>query len=119
MAHLITHPASLDFLDANNSLSTLNEILTQVQVELDELPIEPHSELIGAPIGAIEVRGRGAFIVVALRQANGVMVIHPDPAMGLAVGDTLIVMGRRGDLPQFATRLAPPRLRRHRRGSRF
>jgi voltage-gated potassium channel len=116
MAHLITHPASLDFLDTSNSLSSLNEILSQVQVELDELPIAAHSELIGASVGAIEVRGQGAFIVVALRHSDGEMVIHPTPEITLQIGDTLIVMGRRGDLPQFVRRLAPPR---QRRSSRF
>jgi voltage-gated potassium channel len=119
MAHLITHPASLDFLDTSNSLSSLNEILAQVQVELDELPIVAHSELIGASIGTIEVRGRGTFIVVAVRRSNGEMVIHPLPETSLHVGDTLIVMGRRGDLPQFVQQLAQVRTRRNRRGARF
>jgi voltage-gated potassium channel len=114
MAHLITHPASLDFLDTSNSLSSLNEILSQVQVELDELPIVAHSELIGANIGAIEVRGQGTFIVVAVRHGNGEMVIHPVPETVLELGDILIVMGRRGDLPQFIRQLAPLRSRRGR-----
>jgi voltage-gated potassium channel len=126
MAHLITHPASLDFLDTSNSLSSLNEILSQVQVELDELPIALHSELVGATVGAIEVRGHGAFIVVALRRSDGAMVIHPDPMLRLQVDDTLIVLGRQGDLPEFVRQLVPQtrrdRLRstfRQRRGSRY
>jgi voltage-gated potassium channel len=119
MAHLITHPASLDFLDSSNSLSSLNEILAQVQVELDELPIVAHSELIGASIGAIEVRGRGTFIVVAVRRGNGEMMIHPLPEVTLHGDDTLIVMGRRGDLPQFVQQLAQAHPRRNRRRAGF
>ncbi len=118
MAHLITHPASLDFLDTSNSLSSLNEILSQVHVQLDELPITPQSELAGASIGTVEVRGQNSFIVVALRRADGQMVIHPSPEVFLHEGDTLIVMGRRGDLPQFARRLAQRQQRLY-RGTRF
>jgi voltage-gated potassium channel len=119
MAHLITHPASLDLLDHNNSLSSLNEILSQVQVQLDELPIGPGSALIGARIGTVEVRGKGAFIVVALRRAAGEMIIHPDSELFVQVGDTLIVMGRSGDLPEFARQLPRSGQRRQYRGARF
>ncbi|MBE9032436.1 potassium channel protein [filamentous cyanobacterium LEGE 11480] len=119
MAHLITHPASLDFLDTSNSLSSLNEILSQVHVQLDELPIPPQSELAGASIGTIEVRGRGSFIVVAIRRANGEMLIHPGAAVFLHAGDTLIVMGHRGDLPKFARQLAAQQKQRLYRGAKF
>ena len=119
MAHLITHPASLDFLDENNSLSSLNEILAQVHVQLDELPILPRSELIGASIGRIEVKGDRTFIVVALRRADGEMMIHPGPDVFLHEGDTLVVMGHRGDLPKFAKRLAERRQQGLYRGAKF
>jgi voltage-gated potassium channel len=119
MAHLITHPASLDFLDTNNSLSSLNETLAKVHVQLDELAILPQSELVGASIGTIEVRGRGTFIVVALRRHNGEMLVHPGQDVFLRAGDTLIVLGHRGDLPQFARQLARPRKQQSYRGARL
>jgi voltage-gated potassium channel len=118
MAHLITHPASLDFLAANNSLASLNEILSQVQVQLDELPILANSDLVGTSLGTVEVRGRRTFIVVALRRADGEMIVHPEPEVFLHEGDTLIVMGHRGDLPKFARRLAEQRPKIYYRGVR-
>ncbi len=119
LAHLITHPASLEFLDTNNSLSSLNETLAQVHVQLDELPIQPQSELVGVSIGTIEVRGRGTFIVVALRREDGEMVVHPGQNVFLRAGDTLIVLGHHGDLPQFARKLTQPRQQRFYRGAEF
>lgn len=119
MAHLITHSAAVDFLNTNNSLSSLNELLGQVHVQMDELTISEHSELNGASIGTVEISGRGTFIIVALRRADGEMVIHPAQNVFLNTGDTLIVMGHRGDLPQFARRLAQPKSKRLYRGARF
>ncbi|MCM1985015.1 potassium channel family protein [Lyngbya confervoides] len=118
MAHLITHPASLDFLSANNSLSSLNEILAQIHVQLDELPIKPQSDWVGTSIENVEIRGKGSFIVVALRRAAGEMIIHPSPEVFLHGGDTLIVVGRRGDLPKISRRLAQERRGLY-RGTRF
>lgn len=114
MSHMITHPASLDFLDQSNGRETLNELLTQIQLQLDELIIPPNSDLVGASIGTMEVRGKGAFIIVALRRANGETVIHPSPDLFMHEGDTLIVMGHRGDMPQFAKHQALKRQMQYR-----
>jgi voltage-gated potassium channel len=106
MAHMITHPAALDFLDQNDGRRNLNEQLAQINVQIDELAIAIDSPLISKTIGDIEVRGKGTFIVVALRKADGTMLIEPDQTIVLAEGDTIIVIGHRGDIPQFAQRYA-------------
>lgn len=102
MAHIINHPAALDFLEASQDRTTLNELLDQIQVKLDELAIAEGSTLAGATIGDVGVRGKGTFIVVALRTAAGETLLHPPPESVLGVGDTVIVMGHRDDIPQFA-----------------
>lgn len=117
MAHMITHPAALDFLDQNDGGSNLNELLAKLDVQIDELAIPPESHLIGGTIGDVEVRGKGTFIVVALRCADGSTIIHPAPHTPLSVGDTLILMGHRGDIPKFAQHYTLRRQMRY-RGSR-
>jgi voltage-gated potassium channel len=102
MAHMITHPAAMDFLNQDDGRNTLNELLAQIDVQMDELAILDNSPLVGKIISDIEVRGKGAFIVVALRKADDTMISHPKPEMLLEAGDTVIVMGHRGDIPQFA-----------------
>jgi voltage-gated potassium channel len=119
MAHLITHPASVDFLDWSNSLASLNETLAKAHVQLDELPVSPRSELIGTDLGSLELRGQGSFIVVALRRADGEMLVHPGSEVFIHGGDTLITVGRKGDLPQAVKHLAQPSKKLLYRGARF
>jgi voltage-gated potassium channel len=104
IADMITHPAALAFLDRDDGRTTLNELLAQIDVQVDELQIVPHSPMVGATISSLEIRGNGSFIIVALLQANGTTINHPDKSIILNAGDTVIVMGHRGDIPQFARR---------------
>jgi voltage-gated potassium channel len=118
MAHLITHPAALNFLEQGDGLPNLNELLARIDVQIDELAIPPRSDLVGASIGTVEVRGQGAFIIVALRRLDGTTIIHPGRELFLHEGDTLVVMGHRGDIPQFARLHALKRQMRY-RGATF
>lgn len=114
MAHMITHPAAIDFLDQNDGGSTLNELLSQLEIQLDELVIPVGSPLVGTSIGTIEVQGKGNFIIVALRRADGTSVLNPSREVFLKDGDTLIVMGHRGDIPRFAEHYALKRQMQYR-----
>lgn len=102
MSNMITHPAALDFLDQADGRRNLNEQLAQIDVQIDELAIPVGSPLVGKTIGDVEVRGKGTFIIVALRGADGTTTTHPDQTLMLGEGDAVIVMGHRGDIPQFA-----------------
>jgi voltage-gated potassium channel len=102
MAHMITHPAAIDLLERNDGSNTLNELLEQFDIQIDELAIPLGSALIGGTVGDIEVRGRGVFIVMALRRADGTMINHPTHGTLVLDGDTVIVIGHRGDIPEFA-----------------
>lgn len=102
MSHMINHPAAMDFLEEENGRNSLNELLAQIDVQIEELVITPDSHLEGATIGSVQVRGKGTFIVVALRRSTGSTIIHPNDETFLEEGDTLIVMGHQGDIPKFA-----------------
>jgi voltage-gated potassium channel len=104
MAYMITHPVTLDFLNQDDGRQTLNELLYQVDIQVDELVIVPESPIVGTTIGDIEVRGKGTFIVVGLRRADGATIVHPDQSLNLAAGDIVIVMGHRGDIPRLVQR---------------
>lgn len=102
MANLITHPNTIQFLDQGEDRARLNELLAQIDVQVDELNISPHSPLVGGTIADLEVRGKGTFIVVALRKADGEIITHPSHSMPVMAGDTVIVLGHRGDIPKFS-----------------
>lgn len=102
MSHIITHPAALSFLDETVDGSSLNELLSQIDVQVDELVVASGSPLVGSSISTVQVRGKGTFIVVALRRADGNTLINPSQDVPLEEGDTVIVMGHKGDIPKFA-----------------
>ncbi|MBX2862958.1 MAG: NAD-binding protein [Leptolyngbyaceae cyanobacterium MAG.088] len=104
MANLITQPTALDILDRNDERHALNELLTQINLQIDELEIKKNSRLLGRTIGEVEVRAKGAFIVVGLRQKDGKTVNRPSVSLSLNVGDTLILLGHQGDISKFANR---------------
>ncbi|PSN17792.1 potassium channel protein [filamentous cyanobacterium CCP5] len=118
MAHMITHPAAIDFLAGGEGRTDLNELLGELDIQLTELLVEPKSSLVGGTIGDIEVSGKGTFIIVALRRADGETIIHPSRDVFLAQGDAVILMGHQGDMPQFAKRYALKREMRY-RGARI
>jgi voltage-gated potassium channel len=102
MARMITHPAAVDYLDRNDGGSTLSELLSQFDIQIDELAIPVGSSLVGGTVGDLEIRGKGSFIVMALRRSNGDTLKHPGHDTPILEGDTVVVMGHRGDIPAFA-----------------
>ncbi|MGB3312671.1 MAG: NAD-binding protein [Nodosilinea sp.] len=118
MAHLISHPSAVDFLSQTDGHQGLNEFLAELDIQLNELAIEAGSPLIGGTIGDIELKGQGTFITVALRRADGEVIIHPSRATYLALGDSIILMGHQGDMPNFAQQNALKKEMRY-RGARL
>jgi voltage-gated potassium channel len=102
MAHLITRPNAADFLTENDERTYLNDLLSQIHVQMDELSVTADSPILGKTVRELEVRGKGTFIIVALRRAGGETILHPSHSLMLGAGDTLIVLGHEGDIPQFA-----------------
>jgi voltage-gated potassium channel len=118
IAHNITHPAALDFLREDESRQNLNELLSQIDVQFDELTIEANSPFASNTLNAIEAKGRGAFIVVAVRKSDGTIITSPSHDFMLHEGDVIILMGHKGDIPKFARRYAMRREIRY-RGSKL
>lgn len=116
MAHLITNPYAVDFLSQTDGQASLNELLAELDIQIQEMPIQ--DTLVGGTIGDLEVRGKGTFIIVALRRAAGEVLVHPSRDLYLAKGDTLMLMGHQGDMPNFAQQAAFKREMRY-RGARI
>ncbi|TRU18549.1 MAG: potassium channel protein [Microcystis aeruginosa Ma_MB_S_20031200_S102] len=117
MAHLITHPAAIDFLQEDEGRRNLNELLADIDLQFEEYSILSDSPFLAQPISQMEVRGQGAFIIVAIRQFDGRVITHPDNSTILQQGDTVILLGHRGDVPNFARRYALRREMRYRGSS--
>ncbi|MBE9239917.1 potassium channel family protein [Synechocystis salina] len=102
MADLITQSNRRDFLHRPDERGFLNDLLASVEVQMDELIVAPDSPAMGRTIMEMEVRSKGAFIVIALRRADGSTILHPHPSQILNENDTIIVIGHRSEIPRFA-----------------
>jgi voltage-gated potassium channel len=111
MANLITRPTATDFLKSKRDRHYFDELLSQINVQIDELVIKKSSALANKSVGQIEVRGKGAFMIVAIRREDQTVVKNPDPRVILRPGDTVIVMGHQGDVPHFAINETRSRMR--------
>jgi voltage-gated potassium channel len=107
MAHLISHPNAVNFLDQDDGRANLNELLAEIDIQVNELVVKADSSLLGRAIGDVERGGGGTFVVVALRRSDGETTVHPKPHETLNDGDTVIIMGHQSDMPNFAQRSAP------------
>lgn len=114
IAHMIRHPAALNFLDKNDGSSTLNELLSRLDIQLDELVVPNNSSLVGAMVQDVELQGDTAYLIVALRRADGKTLTHPPNQTVLRGGDTIILMGHRGDIPRLAANHSLRRQMRYR-----
>ncbi len=104
MANLITQSNLRDVLNRPDERGYLNDLLANIDVQLDELTVPPNSPALGRTIMEMEVRSKGAFIVIALRRADGRTLLHPHPSQILNDFDTIIVIGHRDEIPRFADR---------------
>jgi len=114
LVHMIKHPAALDWLDRNDGSNSINELLGQMDIQLDELAVPEGSAIIGGMIRDVEVRGNKAFLIVALRRADGLLLRTPPSTTLICIGDTIIVMGHRGDIPSIAADFSLKRQMRYR-----
>jgi voltage-gated potassium channel len=117
LANLITRPAGLEFVDQSGDRTEINHLLTQIGVQLTELAVAADSGLIGRSLGSAEVTGNGVFVVVGLRQQDGTLNMQLDLNQSLEVGDQIILLGHKGDAPQFAN-LADSKHKLRYRGAR-
>jgi voltage-gated potassium channel len=102
ITNLITRPTTIDFLEENNERAHLDEMLDQINMRIDELTISPGSLLAGTTAEQLEFQGNRGFLIIAIRQADGTVVQQPPGTMVLNGGDTVIVLGHQGVIPQLA-----------------
>ncbi|MEM6448892.1 MAG: NAD-binding protein [Cyanobacteria bacterium P01_D01_bin.105] len=105
-AHLISHPNAVNFLSQNDGRNSLNELLAEIDIQVNELVVSPDSALLRRTVGELENHSQGTFIIVALKRADGTVTIHPNHQEVLQENDVVMIMGHQGDMPNFAQRSA-------------
>ncbi|MDM7327050.1 MAG: NAD-binding protein [Thermosynechococcus sp. Uc] len=113
IVQLITRPTVLDFLEEKEERSHLIELLSQLDLQIEEFTLPLESPLLGLAIAEVEAKGRGRFIIVAVRRCNGSLVTHPPLSLPLQAKDTVIALGQAAEIQTFFRQHAP-RYRRFR-----
>lgn len=106
MAQLITRPGAEQMLADSDGNVELQHELGQIGMKLDELRITAGSPLDGHAIGDIDLGGNRGFLIVAVRRADGQMVLDPPGDCSLSGGDAVIVLGHASELPKLEKRYA-------------
>lgn len=94
MASSVLRPTVVDFLEISRPRA-------HVEVDLEEIRVEPRSSLVGQSVGQLEAQTR-RLRVVALKRGEGAIELVPGEERTIASGDHLVVIGERSGLDRLA-----------------
>ncbi len=94
IAHSITKPTVMSFLSEARDAE-----LRLLGIEIDELRLRGHKNLVGLSVSDVQIRAAGSIFVLAVRRENGDLVRDDLDAVKLEDGDALIVIARPKTLP--------------------
>lgn len=107
LANMILRPSAESMLRQIKLPEGLNDDLAAIGLRLDELEVKPNSSLVGGKISAIRIHGhRMGVLIVAVRQANGNVVINPEASTLLAAGDCVIMLAHEEDIAKLCQQFA-------------
>lgn len=104
IARMITHPSAECLLRDERGMAQLNEQLLDIGLQFTELAIPADSPLAGATVADIDLRDLASVVIVAVRKEDGEIRRNPHGSTLLEPNDTIILVGRRGDLPRSLRR---------------
>lgn len=106
ISQLIMKPSADQVLDRLSTEGQMGVDLEQIGLEFDELIVAEGSALAGRTLAEVEVRGAHGYLIVGIRGVDGTTALNPGPDTRLAVGDAVLVLGYRDDIPSFAARFS-------------
>jgi voltage-gated potassium channel len=106
ISQLIMRPTADELLDRLTRSTDSGADLDQIGLEFDELLIGSDSPLVDKSLGEIEVRGAHGYLIVGIRRSDGSTTMHPPASTEVHVGDVVVVLGYRDDIPELAARLS-------------
>ena len=106
VAQLIVRPKAESMLEHLTTPSGVSDELGHIGLQFDELEVGQHSALVDQTLSDIEVRSNHGFLIVAVRRADGEMILNPPSDTVLAIQDVVIVLGHTDDTAQLAARFS-------------
>jgi voltage-gated potassium channel len=96
MAAMITRPSTIELIE----LAAGGRV---AEMAIEELVIPQKCLLTGKTIRDSQARSRHGLLIVAIRRADGQMVLNPDASVLFQAGDTAVVIGLLSDIEKFRT----------------
>jgi voltage-gated potassium channel len=96
MVRMITRPSTADLMDLIARQGNMD-------LELDEIEVPLTSKLVGVSVRDSEAHREHHLLVLAVKQASGQMIFHPDADYQFQVGDVAIVLGDSVNILRFRT----------------
>lgn len=109
LAHMIVRPSAAHLIETLENSSMINDDLEQLGVALSEIEVEAGSPFDGKTVGELEIGGKGAYLIVAVRSKGGDVVRKPSAELVVNGGDTVIVIGHGASDPRFTLSESPAR----------
>lgn len=100
MAQTILRPTVTDFLE-------LTVMDTTRDIQMEEMPVDPSSELINVALQDSGIRKELNLIIVAVKKTAGDMLFNPSSQTRLEAGDTVIAIGENQNLERLEMLLNP------------
>jgi voltage-gated potassium channel len=94
MAHAILRPTVIKFLE----LAFADD---KVDIQVEEITIGPHSELVGRSIIDSGIRSNFDLMIIVIRKPGDDMVFNPKADTVIAAGDTMVVVGSARDIKRL------------------
>ncbi len=94
MAAMVTRPAAIELMELVSGQNTLD-------VEVDEIFVTAGSPLVGRAVTDAQCRGPRGLLIIAVRQATGVLVFNPGEELVFQAGDSILAMGKQEDIDCF------------------
>jgi voltage-gated potassium channel len=91
---ILTNPSAVEFIELVTHRSSL-------AIEMDEIAIQGGGPFHGRTLREANIGRRTGVIVIAVKRADGRVEFPPSGDEPLAVGDSLVILGRRSNLQQF------------------
>lgn len=98
MANTILRPTVIDFIEL--AMHTRN-----LELQMEEITIQEGARIQDVTLMESAIRKEYNLIVVAIKKKSGEMIFNPSPQAKLHVGDTLVVLGDRGNLTRLEKQL--------------
>lgn len=97
-SQLILRPSAASLLRESGASEGINDELSTIGLQMEELHIHSDSPLVGRKLEEIDIRGNRGFLIVAVRSRTGKVAINPPCEMALSGGDVVIVVGYQEDI---------------------